>query len=277
MSGRISSRRWRSGGSVMQTTFRRKKRSSRNCPSCDRHLEIAVGRGDDAHVDADVLPSAEPGELAVLQHLQQLGLQRRAHLADLVEEHRPVIGELELAGLVLDGAGERAALEAEELRFEQLGRQRRAIDFHERAIAPRRGRMDGARHQFLAGAALAADEDRDVGVGDALDQLAHLAHLIAAAEQLAVERRAPRARRRVATVRRGLGFARIAQARLSRPLHALQFSKASATTVTVWKCWEKLRRANENGRDGKRATAGESGSALLTMWRRYSSSRCRIP
>ena len=67
--------------------------------------------------------SAEPRELAVLQHLQQLGLQRSAHLADLVEEHRAVIGELELPGLVLDGAGERAALETEELRLEQLGRQ----------------------------------------------------------------------------------------------------------------------------------------------------------
>ena len=126
----------------MHTTFRRKKRSSRNCPSLDRRLEIAVGRGDDAHVDAHVLAAAEPREHAVLQHLQQLGLQRRAHLADLVEEHRPVVGELELAGLVLDGAGERAALETEELGLEQLGRQRRAVDLDERAVcgaATRRG------------------------------------------------------------------------------------------------------------------------------------------
>ena len=81
----------------MQTTFRRKKRSSRNCPSATADLEVAVGGGDDADVDADVLAAAEPRELAVLQHLQQLGLQRRAHLADLVEEHRAVVGELELA------------------------------------------------------------------------------------------------------------------------------------------------------------------------------------
>ena len=91
-------------------------------PVGDGRLEIAVGRGDDPHVDLDVLPAAEPRELAVLEHLQQLRLQRRAHLADLVEEHRPVVGELELAGLVLDGAGESAALEPEQLRFEQLGR-----------------------------------------------------------------------------------------------------------------------------------------------------------
>ena len=45
--------------------------------------------------------------------------------------------------------------------------------------------MDRARDQLLAGAALAADEHGDVGVGDAADQLAHLAHLVARAEQLA--------------------------------------------------------------------------------------------
>ena len=33
----------------------------------------------------------------VLQHVQQLGLQRRLHLADLVEEDRAAVGLLELA------------------------------------------------------------------------------------------------------------------------------------------------------------------------------------
>ena len=60
-----------------------------------------------------------------------------------------MVGELELAGLVLDGAGEGAALEAEELGLEQLRRQRRAIDLDERALAARRRGMDGARDQFL--------------------------------------------------------------------------------------------------------------------------------
>ena len=73
----MSSRRCRSGGSVMQTTLSRKKRSSRKWPSATARFEVAIGGGDDADVDADVLASAEPRELAVLQHLQQLGLQRR--------------------------------------------------------------------------------------------------------------------------------------------------------------------------------------------------------
>ena len=60
-------------------------------------LEIAVGRRDDADVDVDRLVAAELGELRVLQDVQQLGLQRRLHLADLVEEDRAGVGLLELA------------------------------------------------------------------------------------------------------------------------------------------------------------------------------------
>ncbi len=89
----------------------------------DRRFQITIGGGHHADVDAHVLPSTEPRELAVLEHLEELRLQRRAHLADLVQEHRAVVGELELARLVLDGPGECAALETEELRFEQLSRQ----------------------------------------------------------------------------------------------------------------------------------------------------------
>jgi len=81
----------------------------------DRRFEVAVGRCHDSHVDADVVAASEPGELAVLQHLQQFRLQRRMHLADLIEEHRAVIRELELPGLLLDGAGKGPTLEPEQL------------------------------------------------------------------------------------------------------------------------------------------------------------------
>ena len=103
-----------------------------------RALEVAVGGGDDPDVDVHVVLAAEPRELTVLEHLQQLGLQRRAHLADFVQEQRAVIGELELARLVLYRARERPAFEAEQLRLEQFGRQCRAIHFHERFVTTAR-------------------------------------------------------------------------------------------------------------------------------------------
>ena len=142
VSAGISSRRWRSGGSVMQTTLRRKNRSSRNCPSATATSRSRLVAATMRTSTRTSLRAAEPRELAVLQHLQQLRLQRQLHLADLVEEHRAVVGELELARLVLDGAGERAALEPEQLRLEQLGRQRRAVDLDERLVAARRRAVD---------------------------------------------------------------------------------------------------------------------------------------
>ena len=90
----------------------------------------------DAHVDADVGQPADPLERLLLEEAQQLRLQARRHLADLVEEHRAAVGGLEQPALLLPGVGERAALVAEQLALEQLLRQRRAGDVHER-LAPR--------------------------------------------------------------------------------------------------------------------------------------------
>jgi hypothetical protein len=84
----------------------------------------------------DVSVTAEPGELAVLQDMEQLGLQRGRHLADFVEEDGAVVGELELARLGLQGAAEGAALEPEHLRLEQVARQRGAVDLHKCSAAP---------------------------------------------------------------------------------------------------------------------------------------------
>ena len=61
----------------------------------DHLREVAVGRGDDAHVDLDRVRVADALELALLQHAQQLRLQRRAHRPDLVEEQRALVRLLE--------------------------------------------------------------------------------------------------------------------------------------------------------------------------------------
>jgi len=49
---------------------------------------------------SDDLLAADARELAVLEHVQELGLQPQRHLADLVEEERALVGRLELAGLL---------------------------------------------------------------------------------------------------------------------------------------------------------------------------------
>src|SRR5262245_25888885 len=85
----------------------------------DHLAKIAVAGRDHADVDALGPFTAERFELALLEHPQQLRLQRRAHRADFVQEDRAAVCQRELALLGRRRAGERAADVAEELRFEQ--------------------------------------------------------------------------------------------------------------------------------------------------------------
>ena len=89
-------------------------------PCVDHRAQIAVGRGDPAHVDLERARAADALEAALLEHAQQLGLQLGLELADLVEEERAAVGQLEPAALALGRAGERALLVAEQLALEQL-------------------------------------------------------------------------------------------------------------------------------------------------------------
>ncbi len=79
--------------------------------------------------------------------------------------------QLELADLAADGAGERAALVAEELALENVRRDRAAVDRQEALVAPRAREMQRVGDQLLAGAALADDEHRRLG-------RRHQAHLL---------------------------------------------------------------------------------------------------
>ena len=57
--------------------------------------EVGMRRGDHAHVDLDRVRVADALELALLQHPQQLRLERRAHRPDFVQEQRALVGLLE--------------------------------------------------------------------------------------------------------------------------------------------------------------------------------------
>ena len=105
----------------------------------------------------------------ILQDAQQLDLRARRHLADLVEKQRAALGLLEQAALARFGAGECAALVAEQLAFQQIVRQRAAVDRNERKIAARAQVVERARGQLLAGPGLALHQDGGVDCRDALD------------------------------------------------------------------------------------------------------------
>jgi hypothetical protein len=93
---------------------------------------------DHADVDRDVLGRADPVQRARLQHAQELHLQLDRHLGDLVEEHRAAVRLLEEADVAPLGAGEAAALVAEQLALDQGRRDRAAVHRDQRRFAPPR-------------------------------------------------------------------------------------------------------------------------------------------
>ena len=150
----------------------------------DLAAQVAVGGGDDAHVDLDRRRGADRQDLLGLDGAQQLDLQAERQVADLVEEDRAAPGALEQPFLVADGAGERAAQVAEELALEQVLGDGAAVDRQEDRVAPVAEVVDGARHDLLADAALAGDQHRARHRRDALDQRHHLAHRRRLADQV---------------------------------------------------------------------------------------------
>ena len=128
----MSLRRSRSGGMTMRTTFRRYHRSSRNLSSstmrCRSRLVAAITRTSTFFGAR----RAHRADFVALQEAQQRQLEIRLDVADFVQENRAAVGRFEHAHAVAVGAGEGAAHGAEQLAFEQRGRDRAAIHRHER-------------------------------------------------------------------------------------------------------------------------------------------------
>jgi hypothetical protein len=101
-------------------------------------------------------------------------------------EDGPGVGQLELSQLAAVGAGEGAPLVPEQLRLEELPRQRGAVDLDPRAIGPRGRRVDGSGDQLLADTALAEDQDGSIGEGDLSHHVAQAPHLGAGFEELGI-------------------------------------------------------------------------------------------
>ena len=141
-----------------------------------RLLEVLIGGREHPHVDLHGGPSSDARELAVLEDVEKLALQRGVEVTDLVEKDRPAVRRLELADLELMRAGEGAALVPEELTLQQLAGNRRAVYLDERAALSHRLLVDRTRDHVLAGAGLAHDEHRHVDASRLLDDLAHVAH-----------------------------------------------------------------------------------------------------
>ena len=146
----------------MTSNDSRSSKSARNLPWSTRLRQVFVGRGDDPNVDRNRLGRADAGDLAIFDRAQQPVLGGHRQGPELVEEQGPAIGLLEPAVAGLGRAGEAARLVAEQLRLDQIFRQRRAVHHDQRPRPAGRQMVEPLGDQLLAGAALADDQHRPV-------------------------------------------------------------------------------------------------------------------
>src|SRR5690606_3929272 len=122
--------------------------------------QVAMGGGNQPYVHFYRRLGADGIHLPFLHRPQQLDLDVERQVADLVQEQRAPARLDELAGVLVGSAGERSLLMAEKDAFDQIVRNRPAIDGGERLATPLARPLDGACDQFLADTGLALDKDR---------------------------------------------------------------------------------------------------------------------
>src|SRR4051794_10948228 len=154
----------------------------------DFRFEILVRCRDHAHIDADGLLAAHFLERLLLQYAQNFRLRLQAHVADLVEEERAAVGQLELAFAVIDRAGERAFAMSEQLRLDQLLGDRGAVDVDEWMLGALRETVQRPRNDFFSTAVLAGDEHAAVRRRGGAHLFIELLHRIALADQQLFQR-----------------------------------------------------------------------------------------
>ena len=79
----------------------------------DLLLQALVRGGHHANIHLQALMTADPFESLLLEDPEQLGLHRLRNVADLVQEDRPLVGQLEPALAAGIGRGKRSLLVAE--------------------------------------------------------------------------------------------------------------------------------------------------------------------
>src|ERR1700722_12263683 len=127
------------------------------------HLhQIAIGRGDQPDIHFVGAPAAQSLELLLLQHAQQLRLQRRGDVAYFVEKQRTFVSHFEASDLLRDGSGEGTLLMTEQFAFQKIQRNGRAIEFYKSAPATLTGVVNGVSDEFFSRASFPLNEDSRV-------------------------------------------------------------------------------------------------------------------
>ena len=103
----------------------------------------------DADVDLDRLCCRQAARTPLLKHAQQLGLHLERDIADLVEEERAAVGELEAAHFCAIAPVNAPFSWPNSSLSSSAGGHRGAVDLDEGAIAPAAALVDRARNSSL--------------------------------------------------------------------------------------------------------------------------------
>jgi hypothetical protein len=112
--------------------------------------------------DGDAPGAAYAVEFPGFQEAQQLGLGRGVQVPDLVEKQGALGGGLDQPRLGLARSAECAFFVREQLSLDQFGGDRRTVDRREGPLEVGALIVNGAGHQFLAGAGFSKNQHRGV-------------------------------------------------------------------------------------------------------------------
>ncbi len=141
------------------------------------HLnEIAVRGGDDADINLDRAFGTDRVYLSFLNGAKQFDLHIERKLADFVQKKGAAIGFDKFAGMFFRGTGKSTFLMAEKNAFDQVFRDRAAIDGDKRVPCAVAFALNGACDQFFPDTAFAFDQDGNVGLGGAATQFKDRGH-----------------------------------------------------------------------------------------------------
>ena len=148
-------------------------------------FQIAVGRGDDPHVNGLRYIASESFELPLLQQSEDFNLDRQGKVADFIEKNGAAVSGFETALARMRGPGKCPAFMAEQLAFNHGFRDRGQADFYKRPPGPFPVDMQRLGDEFLAHAAFAADKHRGVGISHLVNELMNLTYGMRRADDFA--------------------------------------------------------------------------------------------
>src|SRR5258705_10021022 len=116
----------------------------------DRRVQIGVGQSNQTRFNTKRFIAAQPLKRAFLQNTKKFALSLGGKHGDFVEDNGSLATEFETAQFAFDRSGECAALVPEELAFNQMRRQRSAINFQKGRVASRTEFVDQAREMIFS-------------------------------------------------------------------------------------------------------------------------------